>query len=265
MKHRENKMHMNLGSYIIIFFMLGVITAVSLFIFLPRYDYEKAFNNVALAQSVYDEENINRKNLDEYLTIISDLIQGTNQTNETRLNCYITLISILNDSNAICLNALIGVNAKSEYNNLIAGQNEKLQNYINYKAELANHITSSMSEIFRTPAPNPTIINEYVNPFLNKLQIFVQNFSNFYMSTASIIEHCSLRGIENNELVITANTGINLAIQRIMEKSNINNYYSDVNTLNYYASIMLDQHFYTNYYSQLYTVAGVNQTLNQIC
>lgn len=262
MRHDKNKMHISLGSYIIIFFLIGVIVAVALFIFLPRVDYDQAFNNVAKAQVVYDEKNINRKSLDENLTLISNM--SLNSTNQTRLQCYITLISILNDSNAICLNALIGVDTKSDYNSFVSEQNSRLQNFINYKTQLAFHITNSMNEIFRMPTPSSTVVNEYVGPFLEKLHIFVQHYANFYLATSTIIENCSLRGLENNELVITANKGINLAIQRILDKSNINNYAYDIDTLKDKATIMFDEHFYFKYYTQEYTVEEINQILNQI-
>lgn len=260
---QKHKMHMGLGSYIIIFLILGVITAISLFIFLPRNDYERAFNNVITIQDVCDEKNINRKNIDEHLITISNMLSSG--TYKTRLNCYMSLISILQDSNNICLNALTGIDTTSDYNDLLKEQDAKLQEFIIYKNELSNHIAYGMNEVFKAPTPSQTIINQYVGPFLNKLQIFMQYYADFYLATAEIIDNTSLRSIDNNELVIVANMGINLAIQRLLSVPNINSYATDVNSLRNYATIMLDEFFYRKYYSYEYTVSDVNYLLNQIC
>lgn len=255
---------MGLGSYILIFIVIAGITALGLFIFLPKTNYQTALNNVYAIQNSYYQKDINRKNVDEYLTMILN-INNIYSNHSNQINSYIKILSVLNLSNMYCMNALMAIDPQAEYNDLVSKQKEALDDFLNTKKELATHLTVNMRELFNNPTLNQTTVSEYVAPFINKFKNFVKDYANFYYATARLINDATLIGLENNELTITANREINLAISRLLNVSDISYYSYDVNYLYNQATIMYNEDFYLEYYNGGYTVNDVINILENVC
>ncbi|MDD2445352.1 MAG: hypothetical protein PHX09_00880 [Clostridia bacterium] len=255
---------MGIGSYVLILLVIAGVSALALFLFLPKTNYQSAFNNVYNIQDSYYQKNINNKNVDEYLNIILD-IDNISTYHSTQINLYSKILSILNLSNIYCMNALMVIDPQAEYNDLVFKQKTSLDEFLKTKSELSTHLTFNMRELFNNPTLNQTTVSEYVAPFINKFKKLVEEYASFYYKTARLINDGTLRGIENNELTITANREINLAISRILNVSDIYNCFNYVNSLQSHATIMYDEDFYLEYYNGGYSVNDVINILGDIC
>lgn len=260
MKTRHNA-GFAVGSFILVLILIAAIAAVIFMFFIPKNDYNKAYDNVVEFQSIYYEKEINNKNFDYYWQQVLTF-ENVSSEQRSELYDYNTIITVFLDMKNNSLTALSNIDRDSDYKILLAEQNKNLKAFRESKNEVNDYIENGMEGLFRYGYTGGNI-DDYVWSLMNRVKSMVQDMSRFCHSTVEIIDNCSERTDENNELVVTALYELNSACSRLLSTYNIDG--QDIVKLREQADVMLLSDFYTKQYSGEYTLLSVRTILNNIC
>jgi len=249
------------GSFILVLLLIAAIAAVIFVFFIPSStDYKKSYNNVIEFQSIYYEREINNKNFDYYWKQVLTF-ENVQPAQRSELYDYNTIITVLLDMKNNSLTALSSIEKDSNYKTLLAEQNKHLQEFKESKNEVNNYIANGMKGLFSYGFTSGNI-DDYICFLMNKVKPMVRNMSEFCYSTIDIIDNCSERTYENNEVVVTALSELSRACSRLLSAYSIDG--QDIIKIREQADVMLRSDFYTKQNAE-YTISSVITMLRNIC
>lgn len=258
---------MSFASWLLIIILIAGV-GVGIYFLIPKTNYADAFDNMEEIRELLKVESVEEKNIETHTKEIQILCAQNNLNDRSmELSMLCNIIDSLSNADFSIMGALLSVNQDSkEYSSLNNEQNKILENCKDSYTAMLKYIDGPYKEFLKVANPSFSLISEYSDPYIEKLKIFVNDLSLFYITTAELVEKSTKKSIENNELTITAINEISKASLRILNfnNDNINESYNYSLKLLNKSQIYFSNNFYQNYFAQnpTYTIETIKQEIS---
>lgn len=238
----------NAGIYWFWGLVLAIIVIVLVIIFIPKTPSDASLTNISKTTEAYENTISTSPTQTTIDTYVEDILNWdkVNQSNKDCLEYNNSILEMYFQSNSFLKKALLFVDNNKNYAPLVQKQNEYVAKIQENISTLQNYCKTTIKSFINNPDCDSSIVNNnIVKKFNEQYYELVSNFANYYVISAEIVQKCSVRCFEINELTITTNSELASALQRLL--TNVNN--SELADAQQYANEFYTDTYYLEYYT----------------
>lgn len=214
-----NSLGSNKGIYIFWGVILLVVVAVLLFIFIPRTDYDKAYNNVLSVKTSTYAEDFSHNTISSYTDSAQAKFASSSRSGDiTALeNIQTTLIL----SNNFCLTALSFIEDGGEYNSTTRAQSNAKSNLDGKINSFMSYCKTTLTNALNQTSLSTSEIASASNFFYEKYFELTKAYLTFYEETAKVISSSAKQDLTITSTAITTNTNYITSLKTEIAKTTL--------------------------------------------